>query len=117
MYSSNIRFKQMIKQSYSISVETNYQGVFYFTDAVLGVTFLVVLLFLEVKVEKNKERFVPSFKKIFNPASATFLLLIFSMGIEMGIGANYVIIYLQEDLKASSAMVGKCPFWLMCTIE
>ena len=90
-----------------LSVETNYQNVYYFSDATLGITILVVMLFLDIKVEKNKESFVHSFKNIFNPASAIFLLLVFGLGIPFGVGGSYGIIYLQEDLQASSTMIGK----------
>ena len=66
------------------------------------------MLFVDVKVEKNKESFVESFKKIVNPASGIFLFLVFGgLGIPIGLCANYVNIYLQEDLQASSTMIGK----------
>ena len=68
---------------------------------------IVVLFFVEVRIEKNKEKFIPAVKKILNPALGVFLLLIFSLGIPVGISANYVFAYLQDELQASSTMIGK----------
>ena len=68
---------------------------------------MVVLFFVEVKITKNTEKFIPAVKKILNPALGVFLLLIFSLGIPVGISANYVFAYLQDELQASSSMIGK----------
>jgi len=84
--------------------------MFYFTAGTLVVCFLVVIFFLEVKVEKNTEKFIPSFKKIINPASGVFLILVFALGITVGIEANYVLVYLGEDLGATSTMIGMSSF-------
>ena len=73
----------------------------------LAMAAIVVLFFVEVRIEKNKEKFIPSVKKILNPALGVFLLLIFSLGIPVGISANYVYAYLQDELQASSTMIGK----------
>ena len=64
----------------------------------LGLTLLVVWFALDCEVEKTKDSFITSFKKILNPAFAVFLLIGFAMGIEIGVGGNYVILYLQEEL-------------------
>ena len=71
---------------------------------------MVVILFLKVKVEKNTEKFMPSFKKIINPASGVFLILAFGLGLTIGIEGNYVLIYLGEDLGATSTMIGMYSF-------
>ena len=73
----------------------------------LAMAAIVVLFFVEVRIEKNKEKFIPAVKKILNPALGVFLLLIFSLGIPVGISANYVYAYLQDELQASSSMIGK----------
>ena len=80
--------------------------MFYFTDGMLGLTLLVVWFSLDCSVEKTKDSFITSFKKILNPAFAVFLLIGFAMGIEIGVGGNYVIVYLQEELGATSTMIG-----------
>ena len=67
---------------------------------------MVVLIFLEVNVEKNTEKFIPSFKKIINSASGVFLILIFALGVTVGVEGNYIFVYLQEDLGATSTMIG-----------
>ena len=72
----------------------------------LAVAAIVILFFVEVRIEKNKEKFIPSVKKILNPALGVFLLFIFALGIPIGISANYVYAYLQDELQASSAMIG-----------
>ena len=80
--------------------------MFYFTDGMLGFTFLVVWFSLDCEVEKTKDSFITSFKKVFNQAFAVFLLIGFAMGLEIGVGSNYVIVYLQEELGATSTMIG-----------
>ena len=87
-------------------VETDYQPAYYVSDAFYAVAFLIILIFLNVNAEKHKQSIFHAFKRIANPASGVFLLLMLSLGIEMGIFSNYVLVYLQEDLKATSAMIG-----------
>ena len=58
-------------------------------------------------MEKNKENLLYAFKKIINPASGVFFLILFGFGIGTGIFFNYGVVYLQEEMEASSAMVGK----------
>ena len=60
-----------------------------------------------MKVEKNEESFLYAFRRILNPASGMFFLMILGLGIGWGVAANYVAVYMQEDMGASSAMVGK----------
>ena len=66
-----------------------------------------MLLFLDIKVEKNKESLFYAFRRIINPASATFLLIMLVAGIGWGVLANYTLVYLQEEMGASSAMIGE----------
>ena len=58
-------------------------------------------------MEKNDGNILDAFKRILNPASGIFFLILLGLGIGFGVSANYVVVYLQEDMGASSAMVGK----------
>ena len=93
-------------------MEISYQNAYYFSDGILAICFLLVLLTLDVKVEKSKESFIEAIKRISNPASYIFFMIILGSGIGVGIYNNYVVVYLQEDMEASSAMVGKYLLYL-----
>ena len=77
------------------------------SDGFLTIEFLVVVIFLEVHVEKNKQNIFRALKRVMNPAMVVFLSIMFLAGIGQGVYFSYVIVYIQEDLQASSAMVGK----------
>jgi hypothetical protein len=70
------------------------------------VSCLIVAFFLEIKVEKNKENMFHGFKKIINPASAVFFTILCGFGMGCGVFFNYGAVYLQEEMGASSAMIG-----------
>ena len=74
---------------------------------------MIILVFVDVRVEKNKQSMFQALKRIINPASGVFLFIMLGAGIGNGIYVNYVPVYLQEELKASSAMIGKKFFEIM----
>ena len=80
---------------------------YYVSDGFLAVCCLMIIVFLDINVEKNRQGVVQAFKRIINPATGVFLLIMFFNGMGLGIFINYVAIYLQEELGASSAMIGK----------
>ena len=89
-----------------ISVETNYQPAYYLSDIFLLVSFMVILLFLKIKVEKNKGSILHAFKSLVNPATGVYFTIMLGLGIGLGI-FNYVPLYLQDEMEASSAMIGE----------
>ena len=90
-----------------VLVETNYQSAYYVSDGFLAAFCLIVVIFLDVNAEKNKQNLFRAFKSVVNPAMCVFLLIMFLAGIGQGVYFSYVIVYIQEDLQGSSAMVGK----------
>ena len=88
-------------------MEISYQNSYYFSDGILVICFFIILFTLDIKVDKNKASFFEAISRICNPASFIFFMIILGTGIGLGVGANYVVVYLQEDMGASSAMVGK----------
>ena len=92
---------------FSIADETNYQFAYYVSDAFLIVSAFTVLMFLEIKVEKHRQNVFHAFKRILNPATGAFLIIMLIVGIGHGIFLNYLTIFLTEELSASSAMIGK----------
>ena len=67
---------------------------------------MVILLFLEIKVEKNKGSMLHAFKRLLNPATGVYFTILLGLGIGLGI-FNYVPLYLQDEMEASSAMIGE----------
>lgn len=100
-----ITFSNYYKITY-ISVETNYQMVYYLSDGFVVVSCLIVIMFVHVKAEKHKQSIFHAFMRISNPATGVYLLIMLILGMGMGIFQTYLMVYLQEDLKASSAMIG-----------
>ena len=98
---------------FAFLVETNYQIAYYFADGLYVVCCLVILVFLKIEVEKTEATVMYAFKRVLNPATGVFLVILLGNGIGYGIYLNYVVVYLQENLEASSAMVGKYFSW--CT--
>ena len=49
-----------------------------------------------------------AFKKIINPASGVFFTIVCGFGMGSGVFMNYGAVYLQEEMGASSAMIGRC---------
>ena len=86
---------------------TNYLNAYLASDSFLAASGLIIILLLDVKVEQHKQSFAHAFKSILNPATAIFLVISLVLGFGYGIFANYLTIYLQEDLGASSAMIGE----------
>ena len=91
----------------SFADETNYQFAYYVSDGFLIVSAFTVLMFLEIKVEKHRQNVFRAFKRILNPATGAFLIIMLIVGIGHGIFLNYLTIFLTEELNASSAMIGK----------
>ena len=92
---------------FSFAEETNYQLAYYVSDGFLIVSAFTVFLFLEIKVEKHRQNVFRAFKRILNPATGAFLIIMLIVGIGHGIFLNYLTIFLTEELSASSAMIGK----------
>ena len=92
---------------FSFAEETNYQLAYYVSDGFLIVSAFTVLMFLEIKVEKHRQNVFRAFKRILNPATGAFLIIMLIVGIGHGIFLNYLTIFLTEELNASSAMIGK----------
>ena len=92
---------------FSFAEETNYQLAYYVSDGFLIVSAFTVFLFLEIKVEKHRQNVFRAFKRILNPATGAFLIIMLIVGIGHGIFLNYLTIFLTEELNASSAMIGK----------
>ena len=89
------------------AVENNYQTVFYVSDVFLFVGCLIVYFYLEINVEKNRENIFQVSREIINPTAGLFFLICLGMGLGRGLFNNYGAIYLQEQMKASSAMIGE----------
>ena len=86
--------------------ETNYQLVYYFSDGCAAVSCLLVIIFLKINVEKTKHTLFGAFKRIANPATGVFLLIMLTLGFGFAI-MTYLLVYLQEEMQASSAMIGR----------
>ena len=78
--------------------ETNYQFAYYVSDGFLIVSAFTVLMFLEIKVEKHRQNVFRAFKRILNPATGAFLMIMLIVGIGHGIFLNYLTIFLTEEL-------------------
>ena len=78
-------------------------------DIFLLVTSVIIVFALEIKVEHAKEGIVQGFTKILNPASGVFFAIGMGMGLGFGVFSTYGPVYLQEEMGASSAMIGKVP--------
>ena len=62
-------------------------------------------------MEKSEEKMSSALKNLFgNPAIITFLLINLFMGIGWGAADAYLAIYLNEELGATYALIGKGPF-------
>ena len=79
---------------------------YYVSDGFLAVSCAIILLLLNIKTEKHKQNALHAFKRIANPASVVFVLIMIVNGIGIGIFASYGIVYLQEDMGATSTMIG-----------
>ena len=80
---------------------------YYVSDGFLAVCCVIIIVFLNVKAEKHKQNVFHAFKRIANPASGVFVIIMIVTGIGIGVMSSYVMVYLQEDLEASSSMIGK----------
>ena len=81
--------------------------VYYVSDGFVAISCLILIVFVQVKAEKHKQSVFHAFRRIANPATGVFLVVMLVQGVGFGIFQNYLIVYLQEDLNASSAMIGK----------
>ena len=78
-------------------------------DIFLLVTSFIIVFALEIKVEHAKESIAKGFSKILNPASGVFFAIGMGMGLGFGVFSTYGPVYLQEEMGASSAMIGRVP--------
>ena len=99
--------RNVFRLSFPFTDETNYQFAYYVSDGFLIVSAFTVLMFLDIKVEKHRQNVFRAFKRILNPATGAFLIIMLIIGIGHGIFLNYLTIFLTEELSASSAMIGK----------
>ena len=88
-------------------VETDYQMTYYVSDGFLAVCCIIIIVFLNVKAETHKQNAFHAFKRIANPASGAFVIIMIVSGIGIGVMSSYGIVYLQEEMEASSSMIGK----------
>ena len=72
----------------------------------------------EVTVEKGaNQSMIKNLRKMSNPATILYFVLLMFTGISFGVTDTYVNVYLQDDLGAPSSMIGEkglfwvCPFW------
>ena len=97
--------------------ENDYSIAFYTYDACL---FVALLISLKLKVtmtakddtteedkkgKKKKNR--KEIRELFNSSALIFFAIIFQGGLMWGVRDTYLFIYLQEELKASSQLLGK----------
>jgi predicted MFS family arabinose efflux permease len=80
---------------------------YYVSDGFLAVSCIIIIVLLNVKAKKHKQNVFHAFKRIANPASGVFVIIMIVNGIGIGVMSSYVMVYLQEDLGASSSMIGK----------
>ena len=99
--------RNVFRSLFTFTDETNYQFAYYVSDGFLIVSAFTVLMFLDIKVEKHRQNVFRAFKRILNPATGAFLIIMLIIGIGHGIFLNYLTIFLTEELSASSAMIGK----------
>ena len=103
---SNVLWAFYYKKHPFFSVEINYQPAYYVSDGFIFVSCAIILIFLEIQVEKNNGNLLDAFRRILNPASGVYFLICFGIGLGFGVFGNYGAVYLQEEMSASSAMVG-----------
>jgi len=80
--------------------------MYYLSDGFVVVSCVIIVVFLEIKVEKNKENMFHAFKKLINPASGVLFTIVFGFGMGLGVFFNYGTVYLQEEMGATTAMIG-----------
>ena len=99
--------------------ENDYSIAFYAYDACLLVALLISLK-LKVtmnatdnsdgdKKQKKKEN-RQEIRELFNSSALIFFAIIFQGGLMWGVRDTYLFIYLQEELKASSQLLGNQKF-------
>ena len=88
-------------------VQTSYWSAYYVSDICLAVCCIIILVFLDIRVEKDKQNIFSALKRVINPATAVFLLIMLVSGLGHGIYFDYVAVYLQEELNASSSMIAE----------
>ena len=90
------------------SEETNYQVNYYVSDVLLGLSCILTIWLLDVQIEKGKSQsLASSARTMFNPAFILLILMVLWFGIANAISGNYVPVYLQNSLGATSGMIGK----------
>lgn len=95
--------------NHSVPDETDYSLSFYICDGFVLLSCFFAL-FLTITMEQTGERMVKSLKKIFSKPALNLFALSFFSGMSWGINDTYLYVYLQEDLKASSALISEMKF-------
>ena len=88
------------------SEQTDYSLVFYVNDVCLLIT-CIIYLFLDVNMEQTGENVWKSLKQIISIPAITFFGLCFLMGFQWGIHDTYLLIYLDEEMGASTEFISK----------
>ena len=96
--------------------ENDYSIAFYAYDACL---FIALLISLKLKVtmsskeetkdldkKQKKKQNRKELRELFNPSALIFFGIIFQGGVMWGIRDTFLFIYLQEELEASSQLLG-----------
>lgn len=84
--------------------KTNYDIAFYISDGFIVAT-AVLVLFLDVRLEKSGQKVWKSLKQIVSLPALLFLGLVFINGFLWGIHDTYLLIYLDETMEASSQLI------------
>ena len=88
-------------------VETNYQINYYVSDVLLALSCILTIWILDVRVEKEKSKnLMESARSMLNPSFILLVLMVAWVGITTQVSQIYVPVYLQDDLGASSDLIG-----------
>jgi hypothetical protein len=84
--------------------ETDFRPVFYVMTAFLALTTLLVLK-LKVSRIDTKEKTINSLRKIATKPAIVLYFLVGMMGFGWGIQDSYLIVYLQKEMQATTAII------------
>lgn len=86
--------------------ETNYNVAFYIADGAFVVT-ATVAFFLKIDMKRSDEKGLKALKNIVSLPALNFFALVFVMGFQWGIHDTYLLVYLDEEMEASSSLISK----------
>ena len=105
-----------IQDAVEVGEENNYTLAFYIFDGFLFLALLISFklkvnlgtseLDQESKIERKKEN-RRALKDLVNPSALIFFGILFGGGAMWGVHDTYLLIYLQNDLGASSQFIGQ----------